>query len=126
VTEDVPQLGFVSSASWEQVGRDAVAGELVEARYAVEEEFRELEATLRDGGELDAGSIRDARMALNQARRVLERHIATIAEEAEPWGNHVPSMPASRAHEVYCGVGSGWPNTGAATDDDQEESGGHE
>lgn len=115
--DSVPQLGFVASASWEQVGRDAVAGELAEARFAVDEELRALEKALRDGDDVDAQAVRDARMALNQARRVVERHVATIVDDTEPWGTHLPSLPAGRAHEVYCGAGSGWRNTGGETDE---------
>jgi len=89
----VPQFAFVESATWEQVGRDAVAGELVEARYEVDEAFRELEETLRDSGQVDERQVRDARMALNQARRVLEEHVATTTDGASAWGEPVPDMP---------------------------------
>lgn len=91
--ERVPQLAFVESTTWEHVGRDAVAGELVEARYDVDGAFRELEKTLRDGERLDERQVRDARMALNQARRVLEEHVATVTEGTTAWGEPAPDMP---------------------------------
>ena len=91
--ERVPQLAFVESATWEHVGRDAVTGELVEARYDVDDVFRDLEETLRDGEQLDERQVRDARMALNQARRVLEEHVATVTDETTAWGEPVPNMP---------------------------------
>jgi len=91
--ERVPQLAFVESTTWEQVGRDAVAGELTEARYDVDGAFRELEETLRDGEQLDERQVRDARMALNQARRVLEEHVATVTDGTTAWGEPVPDMP---------------------------------
>lgn len=98
--ERVPDFAFVESATWEQVGRDAVAGELVEARYEVDGVFRELEEALRDGGQVDERQVRDARMALNQARRVLEEHVAVATDGTSAWGEPVPDMPYGVYREV--------------------------
>lgn len=92
-SDRVPQLAFVENATWEHVGRTAVAGELGEARHDVDGSFRDLASTLRGGEELTEQQVRDARVALNQARRVLEEHVATVADGAGAWGDPVPSMP---------------------------------
>ena len=96
----VPQLAFVASASWEDVARNAVAGELVEARYDVSDALADVERRLRSGEELDEKLVRDARREMNQARRVLERHVATVVDETEPWAGPLPSIPIGRYREV--------------------------
>ena len=96
-------LGFVASASWECVGRKAVAGELYEARQVIDDEFWPLEEALRRGEEIDAAQVRDARMALNRAHRVLEEYVATTTDGTEPWGQPVPDIPFGRLREISHG-----------------------
>lgn len=93
-------LPFATDASWERVGREAVAGELSESRYAVDEEFRTLEAALRAGEEIDARQVRDARVALNRAHNILEMYVATTTEGTRAWGHPAPDIPVGRLREL--------------------------
>jgi len=98
--DDVAHLSLATSASWEHVARDAVRGELYEGRSEVMRTFGELEDALRRGEPLDASDVKDARQALNQARRTLEHHVATVADGTGAWDSPIPSMPAGRYREV--------------------------
>jgi hypothetical protein len=89
----VPDLGRTRNATWEDVARHAVVGELGESRRDVEDAFFDLEEALRDGEDLDADDVTDARMALNRARRALEEHVATVTDGTGAWGDPVPTIP---------------------------------
>jgi len=89
---------------WNEVGREAVGMELDGARFDVEKITRELTMkTLYQDDDPSAEQIREARMAMNRCRRVLEEYVAPPAG-CEPWGDPVPEMPYGRARDVYhCG-----------------------
>jgi len=95
-----PQLGLAESASWEDVGRHAVRGELFDAREDVADAFRQLEETLWTGEPIDEDEVREARVALNRARRVIEQYVATVADGTEPWEQPLPDVPYGRLWEV--------------------------
>lgn len=98
--EGVLHLALAESATWEDVGRTAVGGELFEARHDVDAAFHDLEETLRAGEAIDERQVRDARMALNEARRILEEHVATVADGTTAWGQPIPNMPYSVYRQV--------------------------
>jgi len=86
---------------WREVGRVAAADELEEGRYDVESALYAITVeTMYSGGDPTPEQVREARMALNFAYRVLEEYIAPAAG-CEPWGDPVPDMPYGRAKEVY-------------------------
>lgn len=86
---------------WRKVGRNAAADELEEARHDVESAMYDITIeTMMRGGDPTPEQIREARMALNFAHRVLEEYIAPAAG-CESWGDPVPDMPHGRAKEVY-------------------------
>jgi len=91
-------IGFTTTTSWERVGREVVAGELFESRGGVRDEFHDIETALRSGEEIDADQIRDARMALNRAYRILEHYVATTTDGVEPW-ELPPDIPMGRFRE---------------------------
>ena len=85
---------------WREVGRDAVAGELSEGQFAVEAILHDIIMdTLREGEDPTPGQVREARMALNHTRRVLEQYVAPAAG-CEPWGAPVPDIPYGTLREV--------------------------
>jgi hypothetical protein len=88
------------SNRWENIGRDLAAQESGRRRADVEEEFHSLERALREGDDIDADDIEDARHALNALRRLLEDQLAPLAG-VEPWGSSPPSMPYGAAREHY-------------------------
>ncbi|QLH80987.1 hypothetical protein [Halosimplex pelagicum] len=86
---------------WREVGRKSAASELDEARFGVEEALYDiLMNTMYQGGDPTPEQIRDARMALNLAYRILETRIAPIAG-CEPWGGPLPDIPSGKARETY-------------------------
>lgn len=87
------------STQWEAVGRRAVSTQLNEARFDVEGVLRELAGDLRDGENIDVSDVRDARIALNTARRVLEEQVAPVAG-GEPWSEPVPEIPMWKLWEL--------------------------
>jgi len=92
-------LACTMTASWERVGREVVAGELFESRAEIGDEFHDIETALRNGEEIDADQIRDARMALNRAYRILEHYVATTTtDDVEPW-ELPPDIPEAGADE---------------------------
>ncbi|QLH78655.1 hypothetical protein HZS55_15765 [Halosimplex rubrum] len=86
---------------WREVGRKAVGMELEDARYDVESALYAITVdTMFRGGDPTADQVKEARMALNLAHRILEEYVAPAAG-CEPWGDPVPDMPYGRAKEVY-------------------------
>jgi len=86
---------------WREVGREAAAGEFESARFEVEVALYDIiVGTMYEGGDPSPEQIRDARMALNHTRRLLETRIAPIAG-CEPWGDPLPDIPFGRARDVY-------------------------
>jgi hypothetical protein len=85
---------------WEQSGRKAAGMQLVGAHHDVEEILFEVTAeTMLVGEDPTADQIREARMALNTARRVLEEFVAPAAGE-EPWGEPMPDIPVGVLWEM--------------------------
>jgi hypothetical protein len=86
---------------WNEVGREAAASELDSARFEVEAALYDIVIdTMYSGADPTPEQIREARMALNLTRRVLEQYIAPAAG-CQPWGDPVPDMPFGRAREAY-------------------------
>ena len=92
--------------AWTYVGRELLHSELAERRYAVSDAFQDAEdalAVIEDEeyvGELEAEDIRAMRRELNHARRIVEEYAARVADDVEPWGEPVPSMPYSVYRDV--------------------------
>ena len=90
-----------SADLWQTVGRKAVADELGEGQFMVERALRDITmGTMYEGADPTPEQIRDARAALNRARRVLEQYAAPAAG-CEPWGQPVPNIPHGRVREVW-------------------------
>ncbi|MFY4815739.1 hypothetical protein ACOJIV_24085 [Haloarcula sp. AONF1] len=84
---------------WERIGRDLAAQECGRRRAAVDDELYALERTIREGDDVDAEDIEDARHALNALRRLLEDQLAPVAG-VEPWGSP-PDMPYGAVVKHY-------------------------
>jgi len=85
---------------WERVGRELAARECGRRRAAVDDELYALEAALREGDDVDAEDVEDARRAVNALRRLVEDQLAPLAG-VEPWGATPPDMPYGAAREHY-------------------------
>lgn len=86
---------------WREVGREAVGMELEDARYDVESALYAITVdTMFKGGDPTPEQVKEARMALNLAHRILEQYVAPDAG-CELWGDPVPDMPYGRAKEAY-------------------------
>lgn len=90
----------IDSDRWERIGRDLAAQECGRRRAAVDDELYALERTIREGDDVDAEDIEDARQAVNALRRLVEDQFAPLAG-VEPWGSTPPDMPHSAAREHY-------------------------
>lgn len=94
MTDDEPDL-------WEEAGRKAAAARLEESRYDVEAALYDITVdTMHRGGNPTPEQIREARMALNLARRVLETTIAPAAG-CEPWDGPLPDIPFHKYRELH-------------------------
>lgn len=86
---------------WREVGRRAAADELEDGRHDVQAALFDITVdTMYSGGDPTPEQVREARMALNFTRRVLESYIAPAAG-CQPWGDPVPDIPFGRVREVY-------------------------
>lgn len=87
------------SVPWETVARRGATFQLDDARFSVEDVLGTIAEDLRAGDDLDADDIVRARLALNEARRMLEEILAPIAG-AEEWGDPLPRLPMDRMWEA--------------------------
>lgn len=86
---------------WREVGRKAAAMEIEEGRCDVEAALHDITVdTMFRGGDPTPEQIREARKALNFARRVVEEYAAPAAG-CDSWGGPMPDIPYGRASEVY-------------------------
>jgi hypothetical protein len=88
-------VGRAESRGWEAVGRTAVRSELLRSSEDLREEVNGVCYALIQGEQVTAGDVRAVRMADNELRRMVEMYLASVADDCEPWGSHVPSMPVS-------------------------------
>ena len=85
---------------WERVGRELAARECGRRRADVDDELYALEATLREGDDVEPEDIENARRAVNALRRLIEDELAPLAG-VEPWSSSPPDMPYGTAREHY-------------------------
>lgn len=83
---------------WEDLARTLLASELFTAANDVDLAFDEVERALRQGEDLDADDVREARFALREAWRLLEDKVAPFTDGVEPWARP-PDVPTSVARK---------------------------
>lgn len=89
---------------WDSIGRKAAAEQLEDSEYEVADTLRAIIETMSyDGDDPTPEQVRDARVALNQARYTLEESIAPAAG-CEQWGDPLPEMPVRRLQDLVDGT----------------------
>jgi len=99
---------------WDRIGREVAANQLEDCEREVSDAlYAIVKAMAFHGDDPTPEQVRNARVALNQARYTLEESIAPAAG-CEQWGDPLPEMPVGRLQDLVEGTNI---NQGGETDE---------